>query len=201
MLIVGLTGGIGSGKSAVSRLLAAHGAVIIDADLVAREVVAAGSAGLAAIAAEFGPQLVLPDGTLDRAALGVLVFPDPERLAALNAIVHPLVGRRTADLTAQARDSGAQVLVHDVPLLVENGLAPAYDVVVVVDVPPDLQLERLVGQRGMEPADARARIARQATREQRLAVADEVIVNTGSLDRLAELVEALWVRLLEQASG
>jgi len=201
VLIVGLTGGIGSGKSAVSRLLAAHGAVIIDADLVAREVVAAGSAGLAAIAAEFGPQLVLPDGTLDRAALGVLVFPDPERLAALNAIVHPLVGRRTADLTAQARDSGAQVLVHDVPLLVENGLAPAYDVVVVVDVPPDLQLERLVGQRGMEPADARARIARQATREQRLAVADEVIVNTGSLDRLAELVEALWVRLLEQASG
>jgi len=201
VLIVGLTGGIGSGKSAVSRLLAAHGAVILDADLVAREVVAAGSEGLAAVVGKFGPQLVLPDGSLDRPALGAMVFADPERLAALNAIVHPLVGRRTADLTTQARDSGTNVLVHDVPLLVENGLAPFYDVVVVVDLPPQLQLDRLVGQRGMEEADARSRMARQTTREQRLAVADEVIDNTGSLDQLAELVDALWVRLLEQASG
>jgi len=201
VLIVGLTGGIGSGKSAVSRLLAAHGAVILDADLVAREVVAAGSEGLAAVVGKFGPQLVLPDGSLDRPALGAMVFADPERLAALNAIVHPLVGRRTADLTTQARDSGTNVLVHDVPLLVENGLAPFYDVVVVVDLPPQLQLDRLVGQRGMEEADVRSRMARQTTREQRLAVADEVIDNTGSLDQLAELVDALWVRLLEQASG
>lgn len=201
VLIVGLTGGIGSGKSAVSRLLAAHGAVVVDADLVAREVVAPGSEGLAAVVTEFGPQVLQPDGSLDRAALGALVFPDPERLAALNAIVHPLVGQRTADLTAQARDSGAPVLVHDVPLLVENGLASAYDVVVVVDVPPELQRERLVGQRGMEAADVRSRMARQATREQRLAVADEVLDNSGSLDRLAERVDALWGRLLDRASG
>lgn len=201
MLKVGLTGGIGAGKSAVSRLLAAHGAVIIDADLLAREVVAAGSEGLAAVVAEFGPQVLLPDGTLDRPALGALVFDDPERLAALNAIVHPLVRQRTVQRTAQAGDAGAKVLVHDVPLLVENGLAGAYDVVVVVDVPHELQLERLVNQRGMELADARSRMNRQASREQRLAVADEVIDNTGSLDDLALFVEALWVRLLGRAQA
>ena len=197
VLTVGLTGGIGAGKSAVSRLLADRGAVIIDADLVAREVVAPGSVGLAAVVERFGERLLLADGTLDRAALGALVFPDPAALADLNAIVHPLIGRRTAELTGQARDRGAPVLVHDVPLLVENGLAPAYDVVVVVDVPPAVQLTRLTGARGMDAADAQARIARQATREQRLAVADEVLDNSGSMAELAVQVDALWARLSE----
>lgn len=200
MLRVGLTGGIGAGKSAVSRLLAAHGAVVIDADLLAREVVAPGSEGLRAVLEEFGPQLLLPDGSLDRAALGALVFPDPIRLAALNAIVHPLIGRRTAELTQQAEDQGAPVLVHDVPLLTENGLAGAYDLVVVVDVPPEVQLQRLVGARGMDAADAQARIARQAGREQRLAVADEVIDNSGTLEQLAAQVDALWQRLQSRTS-
>jgi dephospho-CoA kinase len=196
VLKVGLTGGIGSGKSAVSRLLASYGAVVVDADLIAREVVAPGTPGLAAVVEEFGPSVLLPDGSLDREGVGRLVFGDPARLAALNAIVHPLVGERWRELEESAERAGAAVVVHDVPLLVENDLASQYDEVVVVDCPVEVQVARLVEQRGMSEEDARARIAAQATREQRLAAATRVVHNEGSLQDLQAEVAALWERLV-----
>lgn len=199
MLKVGLTGGIGSGKSSVSALLAEHGAVVVDADLLARAVVEPGTVGLERVVAEFGPQVLRPDGTLDRAGLARLVFADPQRREALNAIVHPLVAARTAELAAAAPPGS--VVVHDVPLLTENGLAPAYDVVVVVDVPEDVQIERLTRLRGMPVADAHARIAAQASRAQRLAVADVVLDNSGTPAELAEQVRALWADLLRRAGA
>jgi dephospho-CoA kinase len=195
VLKVGLTGGIGSGKSSVSRLLASYGAVVVDADLIAREVVAPGTPGLAAVVEEFGPSVLLPDGSLDREAVGRVVFGDPARLAALNAIVHPLVGERWRELEESAEREGAAVVVHDVPLLAENDLGSQYDEVVVVDCPVETQVERLVEQRGMSESDARARIAAQATREQRLAVATQVVHNEGSLEDLGAQVAALWERL------
>jgi dephospho-CoA kinase len=201
VLKVGLTGGIGSGKSAVSALLAERGAVVIDADGIAREVVEPGTPGLAAVVAEFGPDVLRPDGTLDRAALGRRVFPDPAALARLNAITHPRIGERTAELFAQAE--GAQVVVHDVALLVENGLAPAYDEVVVVAAEPATQLDRLVRLRGMTEEDARARIAAQAPLADKLAVATHVVRNDGSRDELVAQVDALWAALVSprRASG
>lgn len=199
--MVGLTGGIGSGKSAVSRLLAEHGAVIVDADLVAREVVEPGTEGLARVVAQFGEQVLRPDGTLDRPALGALVFADPDRLAALNAIVHPLIGQRTAELLEQARAAGARVLVHDVPLLVESHLAEAYDAVVVVAAEPRTQLERLTTLRGMSEHDARQRIAAQAPLADKLAVATHVISNDGPLEELAPQVARLWAELTAAAAS
>lgn len=195
MLKVGLTGGIGSGKSTVSRLLASYGAVVVDSDLVAREVVALGTPGLAAVVEEFGTTVLAPDGSLDRAALGAVVFADPERLAALNAIVHPLVGARTQELEAEAAAAGAPVVVFDVPLLAENGLAPLYDEVVVVDCPVEVAVRRLVAERGMSEQDARARISHQATREQRRAVATHVIDNGGPREALEPQVATLWAEL------
>ena len=192
MLKVGLTGGIGSGKSTVSRLLSSYGAVIVDADLVAREVVAPGTPGLAAVVAEFGSSVLLPDGSLDREAVGAVVFASDERRAALNAIVHPLVGARMAELEQQAVASGAPVVVQDVPLLAENHLAPLYDEVVVVDCPVDVAVRRLVSLRGMAEEDARARIAAQATREERRAVATHVLDNSGTPEQLEDQVRALW---------
>jgi dephospho-CoA kinase len=197
MLRVGLTGGIGAGKSEVSRRLAALGAVVVDADLIAREVVAPGTEGLTAVVAEFGPEVLLPDGSLDRPKLGAVVFADPERLAALNAIVHPLVGRRSAELSAQA--GPGDVVLHDVPLLTENKLSGRYDLVVVVDAADDTRLRRLVELRGMTEAEARARMSAQATREERLAIADLVIDNDGPLERLAPQVQALWAELRKRA--
>ncbi|WP_031506741.1 dephospho-CoA kinase [Streptomyces megasporus] len=197
MLSVGLTGGIGSGKSEVSRLLAEHGAVIVDADKIAREVVAPGTPGLAAVVAEFGEEILAPDGTLDRPRLGAIVFGDPEKRKALNAIVHPLVGARSAEIQEAAGEDA--VVVHDVPLLAENGLAPLYDLVIVVDASTETRLDRLVRLRGMTEADARARMAAQATREQRLAVADVVIDNDGPLERLESQVADVWRRLDERA--
>ncbi|PJN25038.1 dephospho-CoA kinase [Kitasatospora sp. CB02891] len=197
MLRIGLTGGIGAGKSEVSRQLAALGAVIVDSDLIAREVVAPGTPGLAAVVAEFGPEVLLPDGALDRPALGRIVFGDPARLAALNAIVHPLVRARSAELEAAAGPDA--IVVHDVPLLAENGLAPLYDLVVVIDVPDAERLRRLTALRGMPEDEARARMAAQATREDRLAVADLVLDNSGDLDALTSRVRELW-RQLEQRS-
>jgi dephospho-CoA kinase len=199
MLKVGLTGGIGAGKSEVSRLLVSYGAVLVDADKIAREVVEPGTPGLAAVVEAFGPGILTPEGTLDRPALGALVFSDPEHLATLNGIVHPLVGARSAELEAAA---GADaVVVHDVPLLTENGLAPLYDLVVVVDATPETQLDRLVRLRGMTEAEARARMAVQATREQRLAVADLVIDNDGPLEALEPQVRKVWAELTERAAG
>ena len=188
VLRVGLTGGIGSGKSEVSRRLAALGAVVIDADVAAREVVAPGTPGLADIVATFGAGVLRPDGSLDRERLGAIVFSDQEMRAKLNAIVHPLVrewmGAAERAAIAAAAPAEDLVIVHDVPLLAENRRPADFDLVVVVDVPPDVQLDRLVGRRGMTAAQARDRMAAQASREQRLAVADIVIDNSGSLDDL-----------------
>lgn len=199
MLTVGLTGGIGSGKSAVVSRLAEHGAVIVDADRIAREVVEPGTAGLREVAAEFGPGVLTPEGRLDRERLGSIVFADPDRRAALNAIVHPLVAARAAELQ-QAADPDA-VVVHDVPLLAENGLADRYDTVVVVDAADDVRLDRLVRLRGMTEEDARARMAAQAAREDRLAVADLVVENNGTLDELHRRVDELWDRLTDRAAA
>ena len=196
MRTVGLTGGIGSGKSAVSALLAARGAVVLDANRMAREVVDRGTPGLAAVVEAFGPDVLLPDGSLDRPALGRRVFGDPEQLARLNAIVHPLVGERYAREHAEAEASGARVAVHDVALLVESGLAERYDAVVVVAASPQTQLDRLVRLRGMDEQDARARIAAQAPLADKLAVATHVIRNDGPLEQLAPQVDRLWDELL-----
>jgi dephospho-CoA kinase len=193
MLTVGLTGGIGAGKSAVVRRLAEHGAVIIDADRIAREVVEPGTPGLAEVVAEFGPEILTAEGRLDRERLGSVVFADAGRRAALNAIVHPLVGARSAEL-GQAADPDA-VVVHDVPLLVENKLQDLYDTVIVVDTTADNQLDRLVRLRGMSEKDARARMAAQADRADRLAAADVVVTNNGSLDELNHRVDEVWEQL------
>ena len=193
--MVGLTGGIGAGKSAVSALLGSYGAVVVDADLVAREVVETGSAGLASIVEEFGQEALQPDGSLDRGALGSLVFGDPAALARLNAVLHPLIGARTTELVEQARAAGAEVLVHDVPLLVENGLAPLYDAVVVVAASPLIQLDRLTRIRGLTEAEARARIDSQAPLSDKLAVATHVINNGGPIRELAPQVRRLWQEL------
>ena len=202
MLRAGLTGGIGSGKSEVSKRLAAHGAVIIDADVAARAVVAPGTPGLARVAETFGDGVLGPDGALDRERLGAIVFRDPALRATLNAIVHPLVGHwmRAADQAAVDAADGDVIVVHDVPLLAEallanTGRAADFDLVIVVDVPPEVQLERLVSQRGMTPDQARARMAAQARREQRLAMADLVIDNSGSLTDLDRRVADVWTDL------
>ena len=196
MLRVGLTGGIGSGKSEVARRLAERGAVLIDADVAARKVVEPGSPGLTRIAAAFGDGVLRPDGSLNRERLGEIVFADPGLRAKLNAIVHPLVRQwmEKAERAAVQADGDA-IVVHDVPLLAESRGKAGFDAVIVVDVPPDLQLERLVSQRGMAADQARARIAAQASREQRLAVADIVIDNSGTLDDLDRRVAEVWADL------
>ncbi|MFD0142153.1 MULTISPECIES: dephospho-CoA kinase [unclassified Streptomyces] len=199
MLKVGLTGGIGAGKSEVSRLLVSYGAVLIDADKIAREVVEPGTPGLAAVVEAFGAEILTGEGGLDRPKLGSIVFADPDRLATLNAIVHPLVGARSAELESAAGPD--DVVVHDVPLLTENGLAPLYDLVVVVDASPETQLDRLVRLRGMAESEARARMAAQATRAQRRAIAGLVIDNDGPLDALEPQVRKVWDELTRRAAG
>lgn len=189
---VGLTGGLGSGKSTVAALFGEHGAVIIDADVVAREVVRAGTPGFAAVVARFGPDVVGRDGELDRAALARIVFADGAALDELNAIVHPLVGSRSAELAA-AVPPGA-VVVHDIPLLAENGLADRFDTVVVVEADREIRLARLA-ERGLTRAEAEARMAAQATDEQRRAIADEIVRNDDDLDSLARQIDRLWDRL------
>ena len=199
MLRVGLTGGIGSGKSEVSKRLAAQGAVIIDADAIAREVVAPGTDGLAEVVEAFGKEILRADGELDRPRLGDIVFADPALRGKLNAIVHPRVGARMAELERGA-GPGA-IVVHDVPLIAESGLAGGYDLVVVVDVPPRIQVERLVRYRGMTREQAQARMAAQASREQRLAIAGIVIDNSGSLAELDRQAGDLWAELRRRASA
>lgn len=190
MLKIGLTGGIAAGKSAVSRRLVQHGAQAIDADALAREVVEPGTDGLQALVAEFGPRVLAPDGSLDRPKLGRIVFADPQRRLALNAILHPRIAGRTAELMAEAPDDA--VIVHDVPLLVENGMAARYHLVVVVGAPADVRLRRLTVDRGMSRDDALSRIRSQATDEQRRAVADVWLENTGDLAGLERSVDDLW---------
>jgi dephospho-CoA kinase len=189
---VGLTGGLGAGKSTVAALLAEHGAIVIDADAIAREVVRAGTPGFAAVVQRFGPGVVRPDGGLDRARLAEIVFADEQARDDLNAIVHPLVGRRSAELMADAPDDAT--VVYDVPLLAENGLADGFDVVVVVEADLATRLRRLA-DRGLPEADARARIAAQATDEQRRAIADEIVRNDGTEQELADRIRDLWQRL------
>jgi dephospho-CoA kinase len=198
VLRVGLTGGIGAGKSEVSRRLAAQGAVVIDADVIAREVVAPGTEGLAEVIAAFGPAVLGPDGGLDRVALGDIVFADEQKLAALNSIVHPRVAARMREVEDAA--GAGSVIVHDVPLIAENGLAGSYDVVVVVDLPPRMQLDRLMRLRGMSREQAQARMAAQASREERLAIATIVVDNSGSLAELDRQVGELWTELRRRMS-
>jgi dephospho-CoA kinase len=197
VLRVGLTGGIGAGKSEVSARLAAQGAVVIDADAIAREVVEPGTEGLAQVVGVFGPEVLLPDGGLDRPRLGEIVFADPDLRGKLNEIVHPRVGARMAELEREA--GPASIVVHDVPLIVESGRTDAYDLVVVVDVPPRVQVDRLVRRRGMTREQAEARMAAQASREERLAIADIVIDNSGSLAELDRQVGDLWSELRRKA--
>jgi dephospho-CoA kinase len=197
-LRLALTGGVGSGKSTVGDLLADLGAVRIDADQVSREVVAAGTPGLAAVVARFGPNVLGADGSLDRPALAAIVFDDDRARTDLNAIVHPLVAQRSGELMAAAGPDA--IVVYEVPLLVETGRGDEFDGVIVVQAPLDLRLARLAA-RGLPQAQARARIAAQATDEQRRAIADEVVVNDSDRADLARAVEALWQRLVRRHHG
>ena len=190
MLTVGLTGGIGSGKSTVSAELARLGAVVIDADQLARDAVAPGTPGLAAVVAEFGNNILTPDGSLDRAALAARVFSDPDALERLGAITHPLVAAESRRLQALAPSDA--VVVHDVPLIVEKGLAARYDLVIVVGADEDARVERLVTHRGMSEEDARARIRAQADDAARRAVADIWLDNSGTPAELVDAVGRMW---------
>lgn len=190
MRCIGLTGGIGSGKSTVSALLAARGAVIIDADAITRELQQPGTEVFDAMVARFGRGIVADDGSLDRQAVADLVFGDPEALADLNAVVHPAVGAEIARRLAEEAETD-HLVVLDVPLLVESGRSDLAGLV-VVDVDPEVAVERLVSQRGMREDDARARMARQVSREDRLAKADVVIDNSGSLAELEARIDAAW---------
>ena len=192
MLRMGLTGGIGSGKSTVSRRLAGLGAVVVDADAIAREVVEPGEAALERIRERFGAEVFAPDVSLDRPALGRVVFGDAEALAALEGITHPAIWARTAERFAEAEAAGTPVGVHDMPLLVEKQMAGEYHLVAVVDTDEELRVRRLVDSRGMPEDEARSRIAAQATDAQRRAVADVLLDNNGSPEALVAAVDRLW---------
>jgi len=190
---VGLTGGIASGKSTVAAMLVELGAVLIDGDALAREVVARGTPGLAQVVAEFGEDILTPEGDLDRPALGRIVFADEAARRRLEAITHPLIFERYAELEASAPADA--LVVHDIPLLAESGRADTFDAVVVVDVPVEVQVERMVRDRGWTTDEAESRIAAQASREDRLAIATHVIDNTGSLEDLRQRVRAVYDEL------
>lgn len=194
MITIGLTGGIGSGKSTVSSRLAELGAFIVDADLVAREIVEPGQPALAELADAFDGVLN-PDGTLNRAELARQAFATPEATEKLNAITHPRIRARTEELFKQGRESGAQVLVYDMPLLIENGEVDKVDHVLVVDAPDELRIDRLVQHRGVDEDDARRRIAAQIDRETRLNAADTVLDNSGTVEQLLEQVHGFWAGL------
>lgn len=198
MLLVGLTGGIGSGKSTVARLLERRGAVVIDADHLARESVARGTTGFERVVDTFGPEVLKRDGDLDRGRLAAIIFADPERRAALEAIIHPEVARRFGERVDELRDS-SRVVVYVSPLLVELGLAPAFDVVVVVTASPHLRVSRVASDRDLSPEDVRARMAAQATDEQRMEVADVLVDNDGSLAELEPQIDRLWSDLEARA--
>jgi dephospho-CoA kinase len=195
---VGLTGGVASGKSTVAALLAELGAVVIDADLLAREVVEKGTPGLAAVVEAFGPEVLTPDGHLDRPRMGAIVFNDPEKRRLLEGIVHPLVFERYAALEESTPEDG--IVVHDIPLLVESGRAAEFDAVIVVDVPHETQVERMLRDRGWTEEDALARIAAQATRDERRAVATYLIENTGTLEDLRQRVTEVFEELRARPS-
>ena len=190
---MGLTGGIGSGKSTVARMLAERGAVVVDADQISRELVEPGGAALAELVTEFGPRILQADGSLSRAELAAMAFSDPRATERLNAIMHPLIG---AEAQRRINDEPeAAVVVYDMPLLVETGQADLVDLVVVVDVPEEVQIDRAVRLRGLDEADVHRRMSVQASRADRLARADVVIDNSGGLPQTHEQVDQLWDRL------
>jgi dephospho-CoA kinase len=196
---IGLTGGIGSGKSTVAGLLVEHGAALVDADAIARELVEPGGTALVELVTEFGPRILQSDGSLSRAELAALAFSDPRATVRLNAIMHPLI-RAEAQLRLGAHPDAA-VVVYDMPLLVETGQRDLVDVVVVVDVPEDVQVDRAVRLRGLDEADVRRRMEVQAAREDRLAAADIVVDNSGDLAWTRHQVDALWQRLAAADDG
>lgn len=195
MIRVGLTGGIGAGKSTVAEMLADHGALIIDADAISRELVEPGEPALHLLVEEFGTNIIRPDGSLDRGALASRAFADEDGTARLNAVMHPLIRAETQRRLADAEEQGAEIIVYDMPLLVETGQAELVDIVVVVDVPVELQVVRATGLRGLEEADVRRRIAAQATRDERLSIADVVIENSGDRWETQRQVDKLWEQL------
>ncbi|MGB3731203.1 dephospho-CoA kinase [Microbacterium sp.] len=196
MPLIALTGGIASGKSTIAARLAEHGAVIVDADQIVRDVQGPGSPVLAAIAAEFGEDVIRVDGALDRAALGARVFADQDRLQALNAIVHPAVREESARRFTAALDADpAAVVVYDVPLLVEARVDDPWDLIVVADAPADMRAQRMIALRGMTEEDARARLASQVPDDVRRAVADVVIDTSGTIERTIAQTDALWERV------
>ncbi|MDH3957886.1 MAG: dephospho-CoA kinase [Actinomycetota bacterium] len=199
MIRVGLTGGIGAGKSTVGRMLAELGAVIVDGDQIARDLVVRGEPALAEIVERFGPDVLLPDGELDRAGLAELVFPEPESLASLDAIMHPRIAERAQAMLADAQRNGTSVIVYDMPLLVESGAADDFDVVMVVHAPVEVRLARLA-VRGVAVDDARNRMAQQASDEERAAVATILIDNGGDDEQLIDQVQRAWY-LLQAALG
>jgi len=198
VLLVGLTGGIGSGKSTVARLLERRGAVVIDADQLARDAVAKGTPGFEGVVRAFGEEIVAPDGSLDRRALAAIIFSDPERKSALESIVHPEVARRFGEQVDELRGTD-RVVVYVSPLLVELGLAPAFDVVIVVTASPHLRVSRVASGRDLSPDDVRGRMASQATDEQRMEVADILVDNDGSLRELEPQVDRIWSDLVARA--
>lgn len=199
MLLVALTGGIASGKSTVAARLAEHGAVVVDADRIAREVVEPGEPALARIAEAFGAHLIGPDGALDRAALGSVVFGDPEKRVQLNAITHPAVLERSRERFAQAAERDPQaVVVYDIPLLVETGRTDQFDVIVVVHASTQTRIRRMMELRGMSREEALHRINSQATETDRLAIADVVIDADGSIDETLRQTDELWEQLRER---
>jgi len=202
MQLIGLTGGIASGKSVVAARLAEHGAIVVDADRVAREVVEPGTPALARIAQEFGDGVIASDGSLDRAALGALIFSEPEKRAALNAITHPAVGVRSKELfaAAAAADPNA-IVVYDVPLLVDAGRADEFDMIVVVNASTETRVSRMMQLRGMTRDEAMHRINSQATDTERLAIADVVIDANGTLAQTLEQADALWEKLSARVGG
>ena len=199
MLLVGLTGNIASGKSTVSRLLAAQGATIVDADLLARDAVRVGTPAFERIVARWGSEVLSPDGMLDRGALRSRVFHDPAELEALNAIVHPEVARLRDEAVAAAHERGDLVVVSDIPLLFERSLVDEFDVVVLVDAPRAVRLERLVRDRALRETDAMAMIAAQMPAELKRARADYIIDNDGSLHTLTAQIETVWTALARRA--
>jgi len=199
VLVVGLTGGVGAGKSTVSQMLADHGAVIVDADAIARAVVEPGTPGFQEVLDAFGDEVLYYDGMLDRKALAALVFRDPVARGKLESIIHPLVRQQSDLMTALADDDA--IVVHDVPLLAETGRTEAYDVIVVVDAPEDVRIARLLHSKGWDVAAAKDRIAAQSSSAQRLAIADEVVENTGDIAELQIQVDALWERLKQRATA
>ena len=196
MTIIGLTGGIASGKSTAAQRLVENGAVLIDADAVVRQLQAPDGAAIAPMVEAFGPEILDDDGALDRPALGRRVFADPKAREQLNAIVHPLVRERSAELVEQARQERGPdvVIVRDIPLLVETGQAQEMDLVLVIEAPREQRIRRMVEDRAMSAEDAAARIDAQATDERRRAVADDVLVNDGSVEQLIAAVDEWWRR-------